>query len=54
MAAETTPVEPANEAASSRKYCPICYSVMVRSEWEGLTGWRCTDPDCDFFIADPI
>jgi len=38
----------------SHVYCPICGSIMIHTESDGMMGWLCTDPDCAFFEPDPI
>lgn len=34
--------------------CPICWSPLVHQEYEGMMGWLCSDPDCGYFMPDPL
>jgi len=43
---------PTIEVAAYRTFCPICGSIMSHIEWEGMMGWMCPDPDCEFFMPD--
>lgn len=42
----------AQEAVKINHYCLVCGGVCVRGEWEDMTGWLCTEPDCGFFEFD--
>lgn len=40
------------ESAMWYHFCPICATIMYHGEWNGMIGWVCPDPDCNFFEPD--